>query len=72
MQEQTIASTGGVGTTKICTDIVSLKLRMAEHILAQYDYAGTTDVRDILNETKTGAWRRPALEKIIKMVFSAA
>ena len=61
-----------VGTTKVCTTIADLKLRVAEHIVAQYDGYGTTDVRNILAETKVGAWRRAALLKILKMVFSAA
>ena len=60
------------GTTRECTTVADLKLRVAEHILAQYDCYGNTDVRDILNETKPGAWRRPTLLKMLKMVFSAS
>ncbi len=72
MEVQTIASING-GTTKVCTTIADLKLIVAEHIVAQYDCNGTADVvRNILAETKVGAWRRPVLLKIIKMVFSAA
>jgi len=71
MEKQTIASID-VGATKACTNIADLKLRVAEHILAQYDCYGTTDIRNILDETKVGAWRRPTLLKILKMVFSAA
>ncbi len=71
MEEKTIASID-VGTTKVCTTIADLKLRVAEHILAQYDGYGTNDVRNILNETKVGAWRRPTLLKMLKMVFSAS
>jgi len=70
MEEQTIASID-VGTTKVCPTIADLKLRVAEHIVAQYDGYATIDVRDILAETKVGAWRRPTLLKILKMVFSA-
>ena len=71
MEKQT---TGFVdaGTTRECTTVADLQLRVAEHILAQYDGCGATDVRDILNETKVGAWRKPALLKILKMVFSAS
>ncbi len=60
-----------VGTTKVSTKItdLDLKIRVAEHIRAQYDCYGTTDVRDILNETKPGAWKRPTLLKMLKMVF---
>ena len=70
MEEKTTASID-VGTTKVCTT-TDLKLRVVEHILAQYDGYGTNDVRNILNETKVGAWRRPTLLKMLKMVFSAS
>ena len=59
------------GTTNVSTSIADLKLRVAEHILAQYDCCETTDVRNILDETKVGAWRRPTLVKKLKMIFSA-
>lgn len=71
MRKQTIDFMGA-GTTNASISIADLKLRVAEHILAQYDCCGTTDVRNILDETKVGAWRRPALQKMLKMVFSAA
>ncbi len=70
MEEKTIASID-VGTTKVCTT-TDLKLRVVEHILAQYDGYGANDVRNILNETKVGAWRRPTLLKMLKMVFSSS
>jgi len=71
MEKQTITSTDN-GTTKVCKTIADLQLRVAEHILAQYDCYDATDVRNILNETKAGAWRRPTLLKMLKMVFSAS
>ena len=71
MERQTRASID-IGTKKACTTIADLKLRVAEHILAQYDCYEATDVRNILNETKAGAWRRPTLLNMIKMVFSAS
>ena len=73
MEEQNKAFFNG-DTTKESTAIpdLTLKLRVAEHILAQYDCYGTTDVRDILNETKPGAWKRPTLLKMLKMVFSVS
>jgi hypothetical protein len=71
MEEQTIASIDA-STNEVCPTVADLKLRVAEHILAQYDYCGVTDVRNILDETKVGAWRRPTLLKIIKMVFAAS
>jgi len=71
MKEQAIVSID-VDTTKVCIDIADLKLRVAEHIIAQDDCYGTADVvRNILAETKVGAWRKPALVKKLKMVFSA-
>ncbi len=60
------------GTTNAPISIADLKLRVAEHILAQYDCCETSDVQNILDETKVGAWRRPTLQKMLKMVFSTA
>ena len=71
MKETNIDSTD-VNGTDICATIADLKLRVAEHIVAQYDYQGFDDVRDILAETKVGARRKPILLKILKKVFSAA
>ena len=45
---------------------------MAQHIVAQYDYHGINEARDIMTETKVGAWRKPALLKILKEIFSVA
>ena len=61
-----------VNSTNICATIADLKLRVAEHIVAQYDYQGLDKVRDILAETKVGARRETSLLKILKKVFSAA
>ena len=73
MEEHTRASID-IGTTKSSTQIpdLNLKLRVAEHICAQYDYHETTNIRDILNETKPGAWKKPTLLKMLKMVFSVS
>ena len=60
MKEQTIAA------------IADLKLKVAEHIIAQDDYYKTTDVRRILTETKVGAQRRSGLLKKLKMIFLEA
>jgi hypothetical protein len=62
-----------VDTTRAGTQIpdLNLKLRVAEHIRAQYDYNETAEVRDILNETKPGAWRKPTMLNMLKKVFSA-
>ena len=70
--EQSIRISNDVDTTKTCTTVADLKLRVAEHILAQYDCYSATDVRSILNETKVGAWGRPTLQNMLKMVFSAS
>jgi hypothetical protein len=61
-----------VNGTEGCTTIADLKLRMAEHIVAQYDNHGVNEAWDIIAETKAGAWRRPTLQKLLKKVFSAA
>ena len=69
MKEQTITAID-VDTTKVDT-IADLKLRVAEHIIAQDGCHGTDDVRNILAETKVGGGRRPASLKLLKMIFSA-
>ena len=56
--------------TEAHTTSDDLKLKLAEHIIAQYSV--DTDVRSILTETKVGAWRREALLKKLKTVFLAA
>jgi len=48
------------------------RMRMAEHIIAQYGPNNSTDIRDILNETKIGAWRRPTLYRMLNTVFSSS
>jgi hypothetical protein len=68
MEEQSRASING-NATKGRATIADLKVRIAEHILAQYGSYGTTDVRNILNETKVGASRRTTLRKFLTMVF---
>ncbi len=52
--------------------IANVRLRVAEHIIAQYNCPTNNDVQNILTETKVGAWKRPTLLKIIKMVFPTA
>jgi len=69
VEEPTI-TTGDVGTTKVGTTLADLKLRVAEHIIAQDDGYRPDEVQSILAETKVGAWRRPALLKKLQMVFS--
>ena len=51
--------------------VTDLKLRMAEHIVAQNDCYRTADVQTILAETKVGAWRRADLLKKLQIIFSA-
>ncbi|MFC1915804.1 hypothetical protein ACFLW4_03835 [Chloroflexota bacterium] len=69
MEKSTI-TTVDVGTTKTGTALAELKLRVAEHIIAQNDCYRPDEVRSILDETKVGAWRKPALLKKLQMVFS--
>ena len=61
-----------VNGTEVCRTVADLKLRVAQHIVAQYDYHGVNEAWDIIAETKVGAWRRPTLLKILKKIFSAA
>jgi len=70
MKKQTTA-TFDADTTKAGITIADLRLRMAEHIIAQDGCYGSADVRDILTETKVGAWRSADLLKKLKVVFSA-
>lgn len=70
MEERSIAGID-INSAGVCT-IADLKLRVAEHVVAQYDYRGVNDVWDIIAETKVGARRKPTLLKILKKVFSAA
>jgi len=58
--------------TLSAVDIAKLKLRVAENIIAQEDCYRTADVQSILAETKVGAWRKEALQKKLKILFSAA
>jgi len=71
MENQTITSFKN-GTANASKTIADLQMRMAEHILTQYGYHNTTDIRHILNETKAGAWRKSALMKMLETVFSAS
>ena len=52
--------------------IANLKLKVAEHIIAQYECQENNDVQSIRTETKVGGGAKPTLQKILKMVFSAA
>ncbi len=59
-------------TAKVCATVADLRVRVAEHILAQYGYSGTTEVRNILAETKVGAWRKSTLLEFLKTIFSTS
>ena len=61
---------GNMDTTRAHTTAADLKLRLAEHIINQYAHSGTTEVQNILAETKVGAWRRSALWEKLRTVFS--
>ena len=71
MVDQTINSIKN-GTANASKTIADLQMRMAEHILTQYGYYDTTDIRHILNETKAGAWRKPTILKMLEPVFSTS
>jgi hypothetical protein len=68
MEEQSRTSING-NATKARTTTVDPRVRVAEHILAQYGSSGTNDIRSILNETKVGASRRTTVRKFLTMVF---
>ena len=53
------------------TSLAELQLKLAAYIVAQEDYRRTTNVHDILAETKVGAWRRRTLANKLKIIFSA-
>ena len=57
--------------TESGTSLTELQLKLAAYIVAQEDYRRTTDVHDILAETKVGAWRRQILVNKLKIIFSA-
>lgn len=59
-------------TSKAGTTLEDLKMRVAERVIGQYGYPECEEVRNILNETKVGAWRRPSLEKELRIIFAAA
>lgn len=70
MEERNIVSVNG-SATKMTANTAYLKLRLAEYIVAQYDYYKTDDiVHNILAETKVGARRRTDVPEILKTVFS--
>jgi len=68
MEKQSKASNNGNATKERATT-VDPRVRVAEHILAQYGSSGNTDIRNILNETKVGASRRTTVRKFLTMVF---
>ena len=69
MEERAIAAFN-VGTTKVGTTLTELKLRVAEHIVAQDDCYRPDEVQTILAETKVGVWRRQNLLEKLRKVFS--
>jgi hypothetical protein len=71
MENQTITSIKK-GSTNASKTIADIQMRMAKHIITQYGYHDNIDIRHILNETKAGAWRKPALLKMLETVFSAS
>lgn len=71
MEDQTVTSIKN-STANTSKTIADIQMRMAKHILTQYGYHDNIDIRHILNETKAGAWRKPALLKMLETVFSAS
>ena len=71
MEERAIAAFN-VGTTKVGTTLAELKLRVAEHVIAQDDGYRPDEVQRILAETKVGAWRKSDLLEKLRMVFSTS
>ena len=61
---------GEVRTTKPYMTLADLKLRVAEHIIAQADCYRPDEVQSILAETKIGAWRRVDLLEKLRIIFS--
>ena len=71
MRGQTVSAVSS-GTTKLNTTLADLKVRVAEHIIAQDDCYRPDEVQSILAETKVGAWRRSDLLEKLRMVFSTS
>ncbi len=67
-------TTMNTDTTAAVDSVSDLRLKMAEHVLTQYSCFGSTDVRNILIETKAGVWRRSESDLIrrLRLIFSAA
>lgn len=71
MRERDITASE-VKTTQSCTTLADLKLRVAEHVIAQAGSYQSDEVQNILAETKVGAWRRGALLEKLRIIFSAS
>ncbi len=69
MKEQDMMA-GEVRSTKPYTTLGDLKLRVAEHIIAQADCYRPDEILSILAETKVGAWRRSYLLEKLRFIFS--
>jgi hypothetical protein len=61
-----------IKTIQPCTTLADLKLRVAEHVIAQADGYQSDEVQKILAETKVGAWRRDVLLEKLRIIFSAS
>ena len=59
-----------VRLTRSYTTLADLKLRVAEHLIAQADCYRPDEVQSILAETKIGAWRRVDLLEKLRIIFS--
>ena len=70
MKKQAYVSAGtDNGSTSASRE--ELKLRMVEHITAQYNNGHSNYVRDVINETKPRAARRSTFMKMVKAVLTA-
>jgi hypothetical protein len=45
------------------------KSKITEYLATHYGNCGN-DIRNILNETKVGAWKKPSLAEVLNSVFS--
>jgi ubiquitin len=61
---------GEVRTIKPYMTLADLKLKVAEHIIAQADCYQPDEVQSILAETKIGVWRRADLWEKLRIIFS--
>ena len=65
-----VTTDGNWGNIKSNMTLADLKVKLAEHIIAQADCYKPDEMWSILTETKVGAWRRSDLLEKLRLIFS--